>query len=877
MECEHQNTRGMPAGAKIATRMSTRLSRHVSLGFAAVALGYSVLELGGQDHIGWNISLFILAVGAIVYWLRTPAEDLAPPIDPWIGSLTLLLLLFIAFQLIPLPVFLLRILSPARAGLVDNLAQVAPPSAFAPLSITPAVTALYFLRVAGCTLAFVLLRELAWHARQHRSWAPAVPLIAIAAIEAIVGLAQSASAAEAVSGTYANKNHFAGLLEMVLPIAVACGLALITGRRSRSSSTTSRALAGGAVLVVAAVIIVGLVASLSKMGYVAGLSGLLVMGALALGTVLRGWRRWLAVAGLVAVFVFGLVFLPSDELMRAFGGLFADESNTGEGRLPIFVSALGLVRSYALVGCGLGTFRTGFLKFQTTTIDEAITYAHNDYLQLASELGLVGFLIVAALMLAIFSMAVRAAIRGEDRVGRFLGLGCVGAMTAIGVHSLADFNTYIPANALVLAWIAGIAASLRAQPVRQEPVALPRNFFRPLALALSAVLVVYAPAWILFETSYRDHPQAERLFCRFGICDTDAVLDKLAAAHGGNRAALPTNELIAALDRDPAEPVSWCDLGEAFARHGQFEKARLCFSNALALGPYVPTVLMRASDFYFDQHDEKLALEQNARVLEKTSTYDDSIFQWSRAKNIPVADVLSHGLGSDGRAAQAYLRYWMALDKVENATAVWNWTLAHSFADEKLAREYVNFLFGHQQYEAAAQAWARFLGNHRDGYLDSNWLYNGDFESEPEGLAFDWRMEGLGDDVEVVRDASIAHTGTHSLQIDFAGKTNVNYGNTFETSFVTPGTYRFEAFVRTDRITTDQGIGFQISSEKPPLDIKTEKLVGTNDWKKIEQVITVPKGSPLLQVRVIREPSLKFDSLIAGTAWIDSVRLVKLN
>jgi putative inorganic carbon (hco3(-)) transporter len=859
--------------------MSTRLSRQLSLGFATVALLYSVLDLGGQDLIGWNISLFILAMGAIVYWLRAPAEDLAPAVDPWIGSLTLLLLLFIAFQLIPLPVFLLRILSPTRAGLVDNLAQVAPPSTFAPLSITPAVTSLYFLRVAGCTLAFVLLRELAWHARQHRSWAPAVPLIAIAAIEAIIGLAQSAGAAEAgsVSGTYANKNHFAGLLEMVLPIAVACGLALITGRRSRSSSSTSRAFAGGAVLVLAAVIIVGLVASLSKMGYVAGLSGLLVMGALALGTLLRGWRRWLAVAGLAAVFVFGLIFLPSDDLMRAFGSLFADELTTGEGRLPIFISALGLIRSYALVGCGLGTFRTGFLKFQTTTIDEAFTYAHNDYLQLASELGLVGFLIVAALMLAIFSMAVRAAIRGEDRVGRFLGLGCVGALTAIGVHSLADFNTYIPANALVLAWIAGIAASLRAQPAPQEHATPPRNFFRPLALTLSAVLLVYAPAWILFETSYRSDPRAERLFCRFGICDTDAVLDQLAAAHGGNRAALPTGELVAALGRDPAEPVRWCDLGEALARRRQLEQARHCFSNALALGPYVPTVLIRASDFYFDQHDEKLALEQNARVLEKTSTYDDSIFQWSRAKNIPVADVLSHGLGSDGRAAQAYLRYWIALDKVENATAVWNWSLARSLADEKLARDYANFLFGHEQYETAAQSWARFLGAHRAGYLDTNWLYNGDFESEPEGLAFDWRMEGLGDDVEVARDASVAHTGTHSLRIHFAGKTNVNFGNTFETSFVTPGTYRFEAFVRTEGITTDQGIGFQISSETPRLDIKTEKLVGTNGWKKIERVITVPSGAPLLQVRVIREASLKFDSLIAGTAWVDSVRLVKLN
>ena len=69
-------------------------------------------------------------------------------------------------------------------------------------------------------------------------------------------------------------------------------------------------------------------------------------------------------------------------------------------------------------------------------------------------------LIAAALMLAILAKAVRAALRNSDPNSRCLALACVGAIVAILVHSLVDFNLYIPANAVLLAWISGISAGL---------------------------------------------------------------------------------------------------------------------------------------------------------------------------------------------------------------------------------------------------------------------------------------------------------------------------------------------------------------------------------------------------------------------------------
>ena len=55
-----------------------------------------------------------------------------------------------------------------------------------------------------------------------------------------------------------------------------------------------------------------------------------------------------------------------------------------------------------------------------------------------------------------------------------------------------------------------------------------------------------------------------------------------------------------------------------------------------------------------------------------------------------------------------------------------------------------------------------------------------------------------------------------------------------------------------------------------------ELIAGTTDWKRIEQIVRVPDDTRLLAVQVVRPRSLKFDSLIGGTAWIDDVSLARI-
>jgi O-antigen ligase len=106
----------------------------------------------------------------------------------------------------------------------------------------------------------------------------------------------------------------------------------------------------------------------------------------------------------------------------------------------------------------MGGFQSAFAKFKAAEGTFLVDYAHNDYLQTFAELGLAGFLIAALLAGSVILRTVRRV--GEIGEVRWVGLACLGSLTAIAIHSTVDFNLYVAANAATLAWISGIAAGL---------------------------------------------------------------------------------------------------------------------------------------------------------------------------------------------------------------------------------------------------------------------------------------------------------------------------------------------------------------------------------------------------------------------------------
>src|SRR5258706_9612774 len=290
--------------------MLSALSRRFCLGLLTAGVGYAVFENGGQPVIPWNTCLLAVGLVAIIYWVRaSPASDLAPPMELRLAGGLLLLVGYVALQLLPLPLSLLKILSPAGDQVVESLGAVMRRPQFAPISVIPSTTFSYFLRIVGYALIFLTVRDMASRSSQPRPRVLALPLIGLAGLEAAWAMLQPESGSPA-AGTYVNRNHFAGLLEMVLPLALMYALILLARRDLNPRGSGFRILKGGGMACVALLLFCALLRSNSKMGFISCLGALFVMAALALGSAVHGWKRLAAVAGLIGLFLCAFIVVP---------------------------------------------------------------------------------------------------------------------------------------------------------------------------------------------------------------------------------------------------------------------------------------------------------------------------------------------------------------------------------------------------------------------------------------------------------------------------------------------------------------------------------------------------------------------------------------
>lgn len=266
-----------------------------------------------------------------------------------------------------------------------------------------------------------------------------------------------------LTSTFVNPNHQA--LFFALALFVAVGLLLRpAARRSRDAGGTrpgpsrgpaaslgARVLLAGGSLVLA----LALVLTLSRGGIVGAAAGFLAMLALALGS--RARSR--AVLPILAV-VFGVTVYAGWVGLEAVAERFAVTVREPESdlRWRVWQATLGVVGDAPVAGVGLGAFQDGFSPHRPAEVpaENMVDYAHNDFLQLLAETGIVGLLIALWALAALLTFTVRRWGDRRDPFVRGLVLGGLGAVVAAMVHSLVDFGLHMPANALVLVVLAAL-------------------------------------------------------------------------------------------------------------------------------------------------------------------------------------------------------------------------------------------------------------------------------------------------------------------------------------------------------------------------------------------------------------------------------------
>jgi len=305
-------------------------------------------------------------------------------------------------------------------------------------------------------------------------------LVSLGAFEALYGLIQYLTGwqqifayvkkyyLEEATGTYINRNHFAGFLEMILPFVIVLALrwTYLLSKNTSGRAGTFRKLVSRTELVsvvfwlfLAIVILAALVLSRSRMGIISALVSLVAILALA-GTSTVGPRARAAVAAVFFFGVLGLVaWIGSDPVMSRFETLGQEYNLSGQSRVSIWHDTLGLIRQHPFLGTGLGSFFVAYTSVQTAFLNLLVEHAHCDYLEVATELGLPGAILVFGSIFWVLAQSARRYGKLEERFDKAVSLACIGSIGAILVHSLADFNLYIPANALLFTMILAMAWS----------------------------------------------------------------------------------------------------------------------------------------------------------------------------------------------------------------------------------------------------------------------------------------------------------------------------------------------------------------------------------------------------------------------------------
>jgi len=383
---------------------------------------------------------------------------------------------YLIFQVVPLPSALIRFISPRTAAYHIQFSLDGAQKKYMALSLVPGHTLERGLELLSyILLAFLILKTITTRKQIMRIF---TVLLGMGLFESVFGLIQLASikpsilfypkvyALDSVSGTFVNRNHFAGYMEMIIPLAVGYIIARSgwfsrTGIRWRERllMLSEKNTASGLLLSMGVVVMsLGLILSRSRSGvFLLAFSFILLFGLAMLNSGGEGRQS----PGIRIFFRSLFIFIAGLALVVGIGATlerFSMDRILQEARPAFWSNTLKIVGEYPVFGTGLGTFGSIYPEGESAGTPMSLAHAHNDYLEYTAELGLVGIALLLGAILYLIAACFRVwkSRRLHESVG--LGLGGLVAVLCILIHSLTDFNLHIPANMLLFALTLSLTA-----------------------------------------------------------------------------------------------------------------------------------------------------------------------------------------------------------------------------------------------------------------------------------------------------------------------------------------------------------------------------------------------------------------------------------
>lgn len=355
--------------------------------------------------------------------------------------------------------------------------------------------------------------------------------------------------------------------------------------------------------------------------------------------------------------------------------------------------------------------------------------------------------------------------------------------------------------------------------------------------------------------------------------NTVAEQPDLARASSAYRTALALN---------PLSSDAWLDLAGVYELQDRIPDARNAFLAAKRAYPLSAEVSWRYGNFLLRQGEVPQAFAEIHGAVSVDPQRSAEAFSRCWRVNPDVNAILDQVLPPDRDGYLDVIHELTNDHQLAAALVVWNRLVTLQPRRLPLSNPMMltDALLYARQFDDAQRVWreaVRLSGAPFTGDPPDSAIWDGGFETGVSGGALAWSFSSMPRGATANIDASEKHSGRRSLRLDFDGKHNVKFDAVCNNALVEPSTqYLLSAWVRTQRLTTDEGIRLRLIWREDPNNraVETRDVRGSEPWTRVQVSWTSPSDVHRVSVCIVRDTSGKVDSQIQGTAWVDDVSLV---
>lgn len=339
------------------------------------------------------------------------------------------------------------------------------PGVLSPVTIDPLATRIDLLKTVGFACFFVATLLLADSRARIEMIAYTIVLLGVT--QALIGSAQQlVFDLPRARGTFPNPNHYAGYLE----VALAFGIGLILSRQDDPGLARHPLLdfvAGpkGRLRVLIIIMVIGLIMSRSRMGNLGFLTSILLTSAVAFHHTRHLSRNTIIM--LASIFLLDVLIIGNYFGLERLEQRLRESPAAVAGRADLFDYNLRIIGDHPVTGVGAGSYETAMRAYRDEHISGRPAHAENDYLEFMAELGVIGVVPLAIILL----LGVRQQVlllACAHSFDRGIAFGCLMATICLLFHAFGDVNLQIPSNGLMMvAMLAMPFALARVSRVRR--------------------------------------------------------------------------------------------------------------------------------------------------------------------------------------------------------------------------------------------------------------------------------------------------------------------------------------------------------------------------------------------------------------------------